>query len=258
MNVEEFVSTSDQKECVWRRRKSDSGDKGTGAEGLIDSENSLSFSAMTISDRLVPAGKGTVIAIESAVWVHENGHTRSSSIPDFSKSAAEFVASSAPMPPLEAEVDAISFVGVLEGPASDGPRNSSAAKTIHPSPFHLDKYGKSVPCKDQFISNCPGESSTAFSMVGLIDTSIRSKVLSCLLPPPVEGDGRERIMRQSEADIEWEARSKNGVSRSYLAVNFPENGSVIGDVRMMYIEPEPVEIAQWVSSSSIADGYSGS
>lgn len=64
--------------------------------------------------------------------------------------------------------------------------------------------------------------------------------------------------RHSEADIECEVRSKKGVSRSYLAVNFPENGSVIGDVRMMYIEPEPVEIAQWVSSSSIADGYSGS
>ena len=66
------------------------------------------------------------------------------------------------------------------------------------------------------------------------------------------------IKRQSECDMMWEVRNRNGVSRSYLAVKLPVNDSLGGEVVRIYIVPEPVEMAQWVSSSCLADGNSGS
>ena len=66
------------------------------------------------------------------------------------------------------------------------------------------------------------------------------------------------IKRQSEGDMRWEVRNKNGVSRSYLAVKLPVNDSLGGEVVRIYIVPDPVETAQWVSSSCFADGNSGS
>ena len=44
---------------------------------------------------------------------------------------------------------------------------------------------------------------------------------------------------------------------SYLAVSSPEKvGSPGGVVSRMYMEPEPVEIAQWLGESGRMDGYS--
>jgi hypothetical protein len=67
-----------------------------------------------------------------------------------------------------------------------------------------------------------------------------------------------RIKRHSEGDTRWEVRNRKGVSRSYLAVKFPVNDSLAGEVVRIYIVTDPVEIAQWVSSSCLADGNSGS
>lgn len=64
--------------------------------------------------------------------------------------------------------------------------------------------------------------------------------------------------RQSEGDTRWEERNKKGVSRSCLAVKLPVNDSLGREVVRIYIVPEPVEMAQWVSSSCFADGNSGS
>jgi hypothetical protein len=52
------------------------------------------------------------------------------------------------------------------------------------------------------------------------------------------------INRHSEGETRWEVRNRNGVSRSYLAVKFPVNDSLGGEVVRIYTVPDPVEMAQ--------------
>lgn len=154
-----------------------------------------------MSDRLVPDGKGMVMEMESDVWVHVNGHTFTSSVVDIAGVSSSFASASA---------------------ADDA--HSSADRIIHPSTCHPHQYGRSPLCSDQLASSFPGPLSTEFSNVGSITTSMASNVFSCL--PSSEGmDGRVNIRRHSEVETRWAVLSRKGVSRSYLAVNFPVNGS---------------------------------
>jgi hypothetical protein len=87
---------------------------------------------MAISDLLVPAPKGIEIEMESDVCVHENGHSRSSSVSNLLVDA-NGDSSSAPIPALD-ELGMPAVVVVLDSDVSpEETRYSSVARIIHPS-----------------------------------------------------------------------------------------------------------------------------